>query len=208
MTDQKEAPDWPTITEAELIEAIDAMSGEIAPDPFMVDYKRDTLGGMIAAVYGKMDVEDCAIVDREWARQRGYILPADGTSHVAQAAPEPLAWRWNTKADQRWRVTITRPVPTERTAFDKIDPLYASPPAQLPAGETSLQKMQISPEAELAAARSFLRDKPSTSYLQRKMQITYNRACGLMTALEREGFVSLADSQGRRTVLLPSTEGK
>ena len=38
-----------------------------------------TLWCMIAAVYGHLDAEDCAFVDREWARMRGYILPADGT---------------------------------------------------------------------------------------------------------------------------------
>lgn len=84
------APDGqPAMTEAELIDALVAFqAGESAPDPFMADYKRVTLGGMIAAVYGKMDAEDCAIIDREWARQRGYIVPADGTSTLAQAAAD------------------------------------------------------------------------------------------------------------------------
>lgn len=45
---------------------------------------------------------------------------------VAQAVQKPFAWRWNTRADQRWRVTVNRPVPTKLTAFDKIDPLYTS----------------------------------------------------------------------------------
>jgi hypothetical protein len=42
-----------------------------------------TLSGVISAVYGKLDVEDCARVDREWARMRGYILPVNGTSGLA-----------------------------------------------------------------------------------------------------------------------------
>ncbi len=46
---------------------------------------------------------------------------------AAQAEQEPFAWRWSTRADQRWRVTVKRPVPTELTAFDKIEPLYTSP---------------------------------------------------------------------------------
>jgi hypothetical protein len=41
---------------------------------------------------------------------------------------EPVAWRWNTTGDQRWRVTINRPGPTNLTAFDKIEPLYAAQP--------------------------------------------------------------------------------
>ena len=55
-----------------------------------------------------------------WCDARGY-------GAVAQAEQEPFAWRWNTRADQRWRVTVNRPVPTELTAFDKIEPLYTAP---------------------------------------------------------------------------------
>lgn len=43
-----------------------------------------TLCGMIAAIYGELDAEDCARIDREWARMRGYILPTDGTSTVSR----------------------------------------------------------------------------------------------------------------------------
>ena len=38
-----------------------------------------TLAGMIAAIYGYLDAEDCALIDREWARQRAFVLPTDGT---------------------------------------------------------------------------------------------------------------------------------
>ncbi len=44
---------------------------------------RETLSGAIAAVYGELDPEDCARIDREWARMRGYILPTDGTSTLS-----------------------------------------------------------------------------------------------------------------------------
>lgn len=87
---------------------------------------------------------------------------------------------------------------------------YQSAPAQSAAHNSGSPGSEASGDAgadtEIATAKAFLREKPSTSYLQRKMQITYNHACSLMTALEREGFISLADSQGRRTVLLPSTD--
>lgn len=36
-----------------------------------------SLQGMIRAVYGECDAEDCAFVDREWAKLRGYILTPD-----------------------------------------------------------------------------------------------------------------------------------
>ena len=56
-----------------------------------------------------------------------------------QIEQESVAWRWNTAADQRWRVTIARPAPSERTAFDKIEPLYvgtsAVPSAQREGGK-------------------------------------------------------------------------
>jgi len=61
---------------------------------------------------------------------------------------------------------------------------------------------------ELSSARIFLREKPSTSYLQRKMSITYNRAMRLMEALENEGFISAPDSAGCRTVLVSYPDGK
>ena len=47
-----------------------------------------TLCGQIGAIYGELDPEDCAMVDREWARMRGYILPVDGKSTVLHAKKE------------------------------------------------------------------------------------------------------------------------
>jgi S-DNA-T family DNA segregation ATPase FtsK/SpoIIIE len=45
--------------------------------------------------------------------------------------------------------------------------------------------------------------KVSTSYLQRKLSIGYNRAADLVDRLEREGMISAADHVGRRQILLP-----
>ncbi len=42
-----------------------------------------TLGGMIRAIYDGMNAEDCSFIDFAWARQRGYILPNDGTSTLS-----------------------------------------------------------------------------------------------------------------------------
>ena len=44
--------------------------------------------------------------------------------------------------------------------------------------------------------------KASTSLLQRRLQIGYNRAANLMELLERNGIVSPADHAGRRQILL------
>jgi hypothetical protein len=52
-----------------------------------------TLQSKISAVYGKLDAEDCAMVDRSWARQRGYILPTDGTSKIVRSAEPDIEAR-------------------------------------------------------------------------------------------------------------------
>jgi S-DNA-T family DNA segregation ATPase FtsK/SpoIIIE len=47
-----------------------------------------------------------------------------------------------------------------------------------------------------------LRDrKASTSYLQRRLSIGYNRAADLMERMERDGVISPAGPSGKRTVL-------
>lgn len=48
-----------------------------------------------------------------------------------------------------------------------------------------------------------LRDrKPSTSYIQRRLQIGYNRAATLMERMETEGVVSPANHSGKRDILV------
>lgn len=49
--------------------------------------------------------------------------------------------------------------------------------------------------------RVHVREKPSTSYLQRKMQIGCNRASAIMEQFEAEGMVSKPNHVGLRTVL-------
>ena len=47
-----------------------------------------------------------------------------------------------------------------------------------------------------------LRDrKASTSYVQRRLSIGYNRAADLIERMEREGLISPANSVGRRDIL-------
>jgi len=51
-----------------------------------------------------------------------------------------------------------------------------------------------------------LRDrKASTSYLQRRLSIGYNRAADLIERMEREGIISPANAVGKREILLSSS---
>ena len=48
-----------------------------------------------------------------------------------------------------------------------------------------------------------LRDKKaSTSYIQRRLQIGYNRAASLMERMETEGLVGPANHAGKREILV------
>lgn len=59
----------------ELINALSAPA-QAAPEP-------QTLGGMIAAIYGELDAEDCNMIDREWIKWRGA-----GTIAFALSSPD------------------------------------------------------------------------------------------------------------------------
>jgi S-DNA-T family DNA segregation ATPase FtsK/SpoIIIE len=45
--------------------------------------------------------------------------------------------------------------------------------------------------------------KASTSYIQRRLQIGYNRAASLMERLEQEGVVGQPNHAGKREILIP-----
>lgn len=55
------------------------------PPQAQAEVKPSTLPGMIAAIYGELDRDDCAWIDGVWARMRGYILPKDGTSTLQRS---------------------------------------------------------------------------------------------------------------------------
>jgi DNA segregation ATPase FtsK/SpoIIIE-like protein len=55
--------------------------------------------------------------------------------------------------------------------------------------------------AVIETAKELLREKVSTSYLQRKMQITYNSAAALMEFFEKTGLISEPSDCGVRTLL-------
>ena len=53
-----------------------------------------------------------------------------------------------------------------------------------------------------AAREIVLRDrKASTSYIQRRLSIGYNRAADLIERMEREGLISAPNQTGRREIL-------
>ena len=52
-----------------------------------------------------------------------------------------------------------------------------------------------------------LRDgKASTSYVQRRLQIGYNRAASIIERMEREGIVGPANHAGKREILVPTED--
>jgi S-DNA-T family DNA segregation ATPase FtsK/SpoIIIE len=52
------------------------------------------------------------------------------------------------------------------------------------------------------AVKVMLRDKKcSTSYIQRRLQIGYNRAASLVERMEKEGLVGPANHVGKREIL-------
>ena len=53
-----------------------------------------------------------------------------------------------------------------------------------------------------------LRDrKASTSYIQRRMAIGYNRAASLIERMEKEGLLGPAHHDGQREILVGEDEG-
>jgi S-DNA-T family DNA segregation ATPase FtsK/SpoIIIE len=54
-----------------------------------------------------------------------------------------------------------------------------------------------------------LRDKKvSTSYIQRRLQVGYNKAASLIERMEREGLITPANATGRREILAPGDDAR
>ncbi len=54
-----------------------------------------------------------------------------------------------------------------------------------------------------------LRDKKvSTSYVQRRLQVGYNKAASLIERMEREGVISAANTTGKREILVPGDSAR
>ncbi len=50
--------------------------------------------------------------------------------------------------------------------------------------------------------------KASTSYLQRRLSIGYNRAATFIERLEKDGLISGPNGAGKREVLIPPIDGE
>ena len=54
-----------------------------------------------------------------------------------------------------------------------------------------------------------LRDKKvSTSYVQRRLQVGYNKAASLIERMEKEGLISAATATGKREILVPGDSAR
>ncbi|WP_226582993.1 DNA translocase FtsK 4TM domain-containing protein [Acuticoccus sediminis] len=72
-------------------------------------------------------------------------------------------------------------------------------------GSTGLDAMSESEDLYDRAVALVLRDrKASTSYIQRRLSIGYNRAATLIERMEKEGVVSPANNAGKRDILVPA----
>ncbi len=77
-------------------------------------------------------------------------------------------------------------------------------PAQQPGGQPASADGRATSDDDLydRAVAVVLRDrKPSTSYVQRRLSIGYNRAADLIERMEREGLISPPNGTGRREIL-------
>jgi S-DNA-T family DNA segregation ATPase FtsK/SpoIIIE len=73
-----------------------------------------------------------------------------------------------------------------------------------PAGTSNLSDSEDPYDQAVAVV---LRDgKASTSYIQRRLGIGYNRAASIIERMEKEGLVGPANHAGKREILVPTEE--
>jgi DNA segregation ATPase FtsK/SpoIIIE, S-DNA-T family len=85
------------------------------------------------------------------------------------------------------------------------EPKYVTGITDAPSGEAAPEVGARVSEDDLydRAVAIVVRDqKASTSYIQRRMQIGYNRAADLIERMERDGIISPAGHTGRRMILV------
>lgn len=127
-----------------------------------------------------------------------YVDCDDALSGLRQADAESgdviqLRFEMMTTARDAWS-TAHQAVADLIAVWPEISAWRALPPTPAPPSDQTL----------IAQARDMLiADKrASTSYLQRKLQIGYNKAASLIERFEREGVISPPDATGKRTVLI------
>jgi S-DNA-T family DNA segregation ATPase FtsK/SpoIIIE len=85
-----------------------------------------------------------------------------------------------------------KPSPPPRRRGEDGNPALDATGCQPEGGDLYQQAVQV-----------VLRDrKASTSYIQRRLQIGYNRAASLMERMEKEGVVGQANHAGKREILM------
>ena len=72
----------------------------------------------------------------------------------------------------------------------------------IPTGKYTLRAEEKDADLYAQAKECVLRDKkPTISYIQRRLQIGYNKAAGFMERMEQEGIVSPPDANNKRHIL-------
>lgn len=101
------------------------------------------------------------------------------------------------------QLVLSHPGLGERLVADRLR-LCADILAKRAGPAVPMAAMKMRPEHTpefLDRARVLVKEKPSTSYVQRKLGIGYNHACDLMELFEREGLISTAKADGSRVLL-------
>ncbi|WP_147707624.1 DNA translocase FtsK, partial [Microvirga massiliensis] len=73
---------------------------------------------------------------------------------------------------------------------------------EAPVAESDEMGLEASDLYDQAVAIVLRHKKASTSYIQRRLQIGYNRAASIMERMEKEGVVGPANHAGKREILL------
>jgi S-DNA-T family DNA segregation ATPase FtsK/SpoIIIE len=78
-------------------------------------------------------------------------------------------------------------------------------PGSMSAGETGGSGDELYDQAVAVVLRD---KKVSTSYVQRRLQVGYNKAASLIERMEKEGLISAANAIGKREILLPGDSAR
>jgi S-DNA-T family DNA segregation ATPase FtsK/SpoIIIE len=96
-----------------------------------------------------------------------------------------------------------RPVYLEAVTADKEEDEI---PEETPVFDATEMGLEPSDLYEQAVALVLRHRKASTSYIQRRLQIGYNRAASLMERMEKEGIIGAANHAGKREILVEHGE--
>jgi len=88
---------------------------------------------------------------------------------------------------------------------DYLDAVLADDDEDEPSGGSGVGNMADSDDPYDQAVAIVLRDgKASTSYIQRRLGIGYNRAASIIERMEQEGIIGPANHAGKREILVPT----